>query len=292
MKPAYEVPRIARSKASLVAFERKEPSFDWNWHYHPEIELTWIRRGFGKRLVGDHAAKYEAGDLVLIGSNLPHTWASDPEARRNEALVIQFLPQMLPESLLKIPEFKRITQLLSRAQCGLHFSRKNVEALRPELLALISGSGLSTWLRLVKILDRLTTLESTETLASSGYRHEKSYRLNSRLERVTAYIEKNFRESITLPKAARLCGLTPEAFSRFFSKMTGHTFVEFRNSCRIREACRLLSETDLSVTQAAYECGFENLSNFNRRFREIRAMSPRDYRKMYRSSPESMRRKA
>lgn len=283
MKPAYELPRFRGTTSSLAAYTRREARFEWNWHYHPEMELTWIRQGFGKRLVGDHVEAYKSGDLVLLGSNLPHTWASATNALRNEAIVIQFLPQMLPEALLKLPEFAGISEMLSRAGCGLRFSRKQGEVLEREFIALTAEKGIAAWLRLVKILHALASDKVPESLASTRYRHQKSYRLNSRVERVTAYIEKHFREEITLPQAAKLCGLTPEACSRFFRKMTGRTFVDFRNSFRIREACRLLSETDLSITETAYECGFDNLSNFNRRFLEACHIPPREYRRMYRA---------
>ena len=143
------------------------------------------------------------------------------------------------------------------------------------------GRGLPAWLELAGILHTLADGSGSQPLASVGYRHGRSHRLVSRLERVTTHIEQNFREELPLAEAARIACLTPSAFSRSFRKTTGQTYVAYRTACRLREACRLLMETDLPVTRIAGECGFENLANFNRRFRHRQGMTPRDYRRLH-----------
>lgn len=263
----------------MVSFERKRKQFPWNWHYHPELELTWIREGCGRRLVGDHAGTYERGDLVLLGSNLPHTWASASGVTENRALVTQFHPQAFPEELLRLPEFAGINDLLERAARGLVFRRIG-QVVKKELKRLPEEEGLAGWLALLGILKLLQKEGKPVELASEGYRHHRSQRLHTRLERVTAYIEQHCGEALPLGKGAELCGLTPSAFSRFFRQMTGQTFVAYRNGCRVREATRKLVETDAVVTQIAFECGFENLANFNRRFKEIEGVTPGRYRRM------------
>lgn len=277
MKPVYEAPAFAPDEASLTAFIRRERSFDWNWHYHPEIELTWIRRGRGRRLVGDHTAKYREGDLVLLGANLPHTWISDPRSHRNEAVVVQF--RALPSGMLEMPEFAIVAGLLNRAGAGLKFA--NTAPMEAALLRLASLRGLPAWLLLIDILRRLSTGPKPEMLASAGYRHHRSLRLVSRLGQVRDHIEKNFRAELPLAEAARVAGLSSSAFSRLFHRMTNQTYVGYRNAVRVREACRLLIESDLPVTRIAGEAGFENLANFNRRFRERQGMTPREYRRLH-----------
>ncbi|HRJ73883.1 MAG TPA: AraC family transcriptional regulator, partial [Terrimicrobiaceae bacterium] len=120
-----------------------------------------------------------------------------------------------------------------------------------------------------------------QPLASEKYRHRRSQTIGSRLERVTAYLEEHFREDLPLAEAARVAGLTPGAFSKFFRKMTRKTFVDYRNSLRIREACRALAESDRPVTEIAYACGFSNLANFNRRFLRETGVVPRDFRRTF-----------
>lgn len=281
MKPLLEAPYPNFDRASLVVFERKEINFAWNWHYHPEIELTWIQKGQGTRLVGDHSAPYRRNDLVLLGSNLPHTWFSSGDmGGQNEAIVIQLRPQLLPEALLGLPEFAAVGQLLARAGYGLRFSEETGSEIGKQMRDLLRHKGLPLWLGFIRILNELAKSPATE-LASSLYQQRRSYKLSSRLEQVTTYIEKHCCEELSLGKAAKLTGLTPSAFSRFFRKTTHKTFVSYRNGCRIREACRMLTETDRTITDIAFACGFENLANFNRRFRAEKYMVPREYRRVH-----------
>ncbi len=285
MKPLLEAPRSSLYHSSLVVFERRESSYAWNWHYHPEIELTYIHQGSGTRLIGDHSDSYRPGDLVLLGSNLPHTWfttgtkAAAP-LDRHQAVVLQLRPRMFPETLLTLPEFSAIRHLLDRASRGLLFSRAMGRKMGARLKNLVDQDGLGRWLGVVAILSELAE-NPGHVLASTGYHHDRSYRLSSRIERVTNYLDHHYGENVPLVQMAALCGLSPCAFSRFFRKMTHQTFVDYRNSCRVRAVCRLLGETDLSITEIAYKCGFGNMANFNRRFLREKKMVPRDYRRLY-----------
>ena len=340
MKPAIEAPSSLLKKASLVAFEREESSFPWNWHYHPEIELTLIVEGRGTRLVGDHSEAYSPGDLVLLGANLPHTWFSfNPKSEvdrggltqfagreclssgltvskdtprpssshrdsascasssaptsefgfnrkeavtsgSNRAIVVQFRREMLPEGILTLPEFASIAQLMADAARGLRFPVTVAQEIQPELCALVRQDGLQGWLALVNLLGRLAQIPRS-MLASPGHRHQSSARMSLRMERVISHLERYYRDDLPVAQVARMVGLSSGTFSRFFRKMAHQTYVDYRNGLRIREACRLLEESDLPITEIAYECGFNNLANFNRRFRTEKGMSPRHYRQLH-----------
>ncbi len=282
MKPALEAPDSTLKTTGLTAFERRDRSFAWNWHYHSEMELTLIQEGHGTRLVGDHSHAYGPGELVLIGPALPHTWFSEHSSVCNRAVVVQFRRELFPEALQQLSQFAPIAQLLHDAHRGIHFSRETSEVTGSRLCRLIDLEGIHRWLALAELLHDLASEPKREILASSRYQHRRSHQLNSRLERVTEYLEQHCGEDISLSQAARIAGLTPNAFSRFFHKMTHRTFTSYRNACRIREACRLLDETDLSITEIAFACGFGNLSNFHRRFREEKQITPREYRRPYR----------
>jgi AraC-like DNA-binding protein len=232
-------------------------------------------------LVGDHSEAYGSDDLILLGPNLPHTWFSDNTCKENQALVVQFRAQLFPEPLQTLPQFASIRDLLIRSQHGVRFRGSTATEARQGLRKLVGRCDLSAWLGLAEILNHLSTCTGQDTLATPTYHHRRSYKLSSRLEQVTSYLEKNCREEVSQADAARIAGLSPTAFSRFFRKMTQTTFVDFRNSCRIREACRLLTETDLPITQIAYECGFGNLANFNRRFLKEKRIVPRQYRRLH-----------
>jgi AraC-like DNA-binding protein len=174
--------------------------------------------------------------------------------------------------------------LLARAGHGLRFSEKTGREIGEQMRELLGLSGLPAWLGVIRLLNKLSSAPGAE-LASSGYQRRHAYKESSRLERVTTYIEKHCCDKLSLAQAAKITELTPSAFSRFFRKMTQKTFVSYRNGCRIREACRMLTETDLTITQIAFECGFDNLANFNRRFRAEKYMVPRAYRRMHNPIP-------
>jgi len=281
MKPALEAPITSFAQTSVMAFERRENVFPWNWHYHPEVELTWIKTGHGRRLAGDHAASYRAGDFVLLGPNLPHTWASETRRKsraENAAIVVQFpLP---PEAFLALPEMARVRTLLARSSRGLAFPETARRRVERDLEALVRQAGVARWNGLMSVLDRLAEREGAP-LASARYLHGRTHRLSSRLGRIVDEIDRNFRGDCSLAEMAERAGMTPGSFSRFFRRMTRETFVDYRNRRRIREACRLLEETDLPITRIAYEVGFNNLANFNRRFRAEKRMVPRAFRRQY-----------
>jgi AraC-like DNA-binding protein len=265
----------------VLAFARRENVFPWNWHYHPEIELTWIKAGRGRRLVGDHAAPYRAGDFVLLGPNLPHTWVSETGRKsraENRAIVVQFPPP--PGAFLALPEMARVRALLGRASRGLAFPEAARRRLERDLEALVRRNGVARWNGLVGILDALADWEGAP-LASAHYLHGRTHRLSSRLGRIVDEIDRSYRGECSLAEMAARAGMTPGSFSRFFHRMTRETFVDYRNRRRIREACRLLEETDLPITRIAYEVGFNNLANFNRRFRAEKRMVPREFRRQY-----------
>ena len=282
MKAAIEAMPWRDAPLSLRAYCRAERNFSWNWHYHPEIELTLITRGSGTRLVGDHSASYGAGDLVLLGANLPHTWFSRKPGRKiksNEAIVVQFLASAMLESLLELPEFETVRSLLNKSGLGLHFPPDVARSMEQRLRDLTAKQGLDAWLALASLLGALSQSES-EVLANASYRNQRSFKMESRLGRIIEHIEASCDDRCSLVEIASFACLTPTSFARYFRKMTGKTFVEFRNSCRIRRACHALAENDRNIVEIAIESGFENLANFNRQFRKSTGMTPREYRKL------------
>lgn len=290
MKPTLEARPWLDESMSLRAFRRAERKFDWNWHYHPEWELTLITRGNGARLVGDHSERYRAGDLVLLGGNLPHTWASGEggnSAKSQEAVVVHFVAGAYPESLLEMEEFQPLRRLLARSGQGIAFSPVMTPGLLEDIRSLPEKHGADAWLALTSVLNRLSGLEG-RTLASASYRARRSFKIGTRLGRVIAHMEACSDGPLALADVARFAALTPASFARFFRRMTGKTFVEYRNGCRVRNACRMLVESDRTVLDISLACGFQNLSNFNRCFRAALGMPPRAYRRQW-SKPGSLR---
>jgi len=287
MKAVFEAPRTSAAKASLLTFDKKEERFKWNWHYHPELELTWIRQGRGTQLIGDHTGTYKPNNLVLLGSNLPHAWFTEPPYSRqktpSKGVIVIFLPEMLPHAILSLSEFGSIAKLLQRAARGLLFPQATAKKIGPDLIHLTHcrRGSLHAWMEFIRILSFLAEAKGSRCLATGKYDRHRSTKQTSRLQFALAHIEEHYREEMPLAQLARHTGLSISGFSRFFRKMTGKTFVGYRNGCRIRAACRLLVETDLSVTELAYACGFQNLANFNRRFLAEKRVCPGNYRRIH-----------
>lgn len=282
MKPDLEPPRPPGPQASFVAFERADARFDAHWHYHPEFELTYIVDSQGSRLVGDHMARYRAGDLVFLGANLPHTWASEgpARARRHRAIVVQFRAEVIPSSLRDLSEFQAIAGLLARAHRGLHFSAGATPAIARALRRLLSLRGLPAWLALLRILARLAAAPA-RPLASLRFTPDLPLTQQARLQRALAYVDAHFDSDLALGSVARAAGVSPATLARLFRRMLGRSVVAYVTELRIGRVCRQLMDTERGVAEIAYACGFDNLANFNRRFRTLKGTTPTAFRRRY-----------
>lgn len=257
---------------------RREPSFAFEWHFHPEYELTLITSGGGRRFVGDAIEPYRAGDLVLVGPDLPHTWQSESPGRC-EAVVVQFRRDFLGPELWRAPEFTDTAVLLTRATRGLAFPPGPGE----QLMALAAEPDATR--RLLGLLQVLVTLSTVagRPLASEGYAPHLDDHARRRVDAVCRYIAEHHTGPVTLADAARIANLTPAAFCRFFRRATGHTLTGYLTRLRIGTARRQLIETDHPVAQIAADCGFASLSHFNRTFRRLTGESPREFRRAFAS---------
>jgi len=254
--------------------------FNCPFHHHPEIELTHIVQSSGQRYVGDHIGRFAAGDLVLMGSSLPHMYINDADTRSAHSRVLQFLPDCLGPGFFQLGETKAVRALIERSRIGLSFhgrTRDDVVELLRQLSEL--GSGIERLLLLMKILDTLARSREVRTLASPSYSPTLSLHQGERINRVCKLISMKFKEGIAQSEAARMARMSSASFSRFFRRATNKTFRAFLNEVRIGHASQMLLETDCTVSEACYDSGFANLSNFNRQFLRLRRISPRAYRK-------------
>jgi AraC-like DNA-binding protein len=252
------------------------PYFEFKWHYHPEYELTYIIKGSGHRLVGNSYAYFSAGDLVLLGSNLPHTWSGKMESEGNsEAIVIQFSKEFMAP-FLQLDEGKAIKQLLEQANRGLHF--EDHTTLADRLIDLTNATGMDRIVKLISILELLSQ-QSATPIASNAFHTVASPKSELRINKVCLFIQHNFTGKISLKEVADLIHLTESNFCKFFKKATGKTYSDYINEIRINEASRLLLQTEKNINQIAYACGFETLSYFNRVFFSKKGTTPSNYRK-------------
>ncbi|TQV80104.1 AraC family transcriptional regulator [Exilibacterium tricleocarpae] len=257
---------------------------DHTWHYHPEYELTWIIQSSGTRFVGDSIEHFSPDDLVLVGPNLPHCWYNDLIPRtpdsHTETMVVQFRKDFLGHDFLRLPESVPIKYLLERAKNGIAIEADTAVKIRKLLRDMLAAGSLERMIILLQILHALASSKDIRTLTSEKYHLENDINpLNrSRIERIHKYVREHIGEEISQTEIAKLAALTPPAFSRFFKKATGLTFVKFVNLLRINEACRLLVIDEMEITEIAYACGYNNISNFNRQFLSIKGLNPSDYK--------------
>ena len=279
--------KIPQEKAQSFHCERVlGPDFGTPWHFHPEFELTLVRRSQGHRMVGDRIAPLTPGDLVLVGSNLPHVWhqdkARDASPHAVDALVIQFAPDFLGAKFLRRPELRGVDDLLTRAARGLQVKGATRGTVTHLIERVFATSGLERLLGLLQILERLAASHELAPIASLCFRPVLERADQERMERVCRYIDARLAEPIMRDGCAAEAHLSAGAFSRFFRSRTGMTLASYVNELRIGRACHLLGHTDEKITDIVFRCGFGHVANFNLCFRRQLGMTPREYRKRVR----------
>lgn len=273
---------VTEPESSFRCFVRQLREFPFEWHSHTEYELTAITRGHGRRLVGNHAADYAAPDLVLTGPNLPHTWhsaqAEGADDHANEAIVLQFADDFMGDLFFDRPGLSEISRLLTRSERGLVFGEEVREQAVAEMREIPSADAFGRLMRLLSVLHVLACTEDRVALSTRALSSEPNAAAEERFNDVYQYMLANYAERISVEAAAALVNMSVSAFSRFFKRSSGRTFVTCLNEIRVGAACQMLSESDRSITDICHESGFSNLSNFNRQFRRFRDMAPSTYR--------------
>lgn len=282
VKPRYEHPGIPDG-TTWSCFLRRQEAFDFSWHFHREYELTLITQGTGTRYAGTTVEPYKPGDLVLLGPDLPHTFTSEPyDGGMAEAAVAQFRGDFLGPRFFALPQFREIESLLARAARGLCFAPAP-EPVRTMLAGLPTLDAAAS--QTVGLLDALQQLARTgggEPLTGPGYAPAPCTAVRERVDQVCRHLQRAHTGPVELGEVAAVVHMAPTSFSRFFRRAMGRTLTEYVNQLRVETACRLLTTTELPVTEVAARSGYQNLSNFNRRFRRLKRMCPRDYRAAHR----------
>jgi AraC-like DNA-binding protein len=276
MKAILEDIPSKKGAASFYSTRISVPAFEFKWHYHPEYELTYIVRGSGYRIVGNSHEHFSAGDLVLLGSNLPHTWwGKQEDGSPSEAIVIQFSNAFI-EPFLQLKESQSIKELLTKASRGLRWD--NDQMLFHSIEELGNQGEFNRILSLLSILQTLSQIESSQ-LASDSYQNVLSKKFESRINKVCSYLQLHFSESISLKQVADLVYMSESNFCKFFKKATSTTFSDYLNDLRINEACQLLLSSEDNVSKIAHDCGFESMSYFNRVFLRKMNLTPSVFRR-------------
>lgn len=251
------------------------------WHHHDEYELHLITATSGKVFVGDWIGHFQPGQVVMTGPRLPHNWVSTDVPAGGVAerdLVIQFLHQPIATGSQHIPELREVLPLLERAKHGVEFFGIYLQALA-HWQHVKAHKGLARFGAFCNFLSELAQCTDYRLLSNTQMQSEDNDAQLDQINAIVSRISENLAEPASAADLARELGMSESGFSRFFRRATGNTFTDFVNHVRVSRACQLLMESDLLINHIGYQVGFNNIANFNRRFLDIKGMTPSDYRR-------------
>jgi AraC-like DNA-binding protein/mannose-6-phosphate isomerase-like protein (cupin superfamily) len=278
--------KIPKSQKEFVRYQVDEGSHFYDkLHQHPEWQLTLILEGKGQLMVGDYLGRFEPGDIYLLSSNVPHVFRSDEEyfLKTNEiksvSNTIFFDFEALGKGIWDVEEFLELRQWVNTIKGCYSVKGENRESLKNGMLSFGNKTGLEKVLSSLEMIRNLQQSGAMKPLNRLVPIRDYSELEGKRMGNVMAFILAENHRNISLKEVAETANMSKEAFCRFFKERTGKTFTEFLNELRIHKSCHLLQETELSISQIAYQTGFQNLSYFNRAFKKFRNETPKDLRR-------------
>ncbi|MGL4632707.1 MAG: AraC family transcriptional regulator [Leadbetterella sp.] len=256
------------------------------WHYHPEYELVYIKNGAGRRMVGDSIEKFEEGDMMLLGPNLPHEWlcnksyySENDKEFKGEAIVVQFLENFLGETFFHLPENRKLKKFLDDSSQGCLILDDTKEKLIAILEAMVSMDSESRLYSMFDIFKIFANTSDYSVLSSPNFRATFLNESDRTLRKVIEFTMQNFQRKIQIKEVLSLANMSNTTFTVFFKKHYSIPYSEYLMKVRIGYACSLLTDTERNISQIAYDSGFENLSNFNRQFKKAKDITPKDFRR-------------
>jgi len=276
MKPILENIRLG-SQHSILAFHHAKPNFETPWHFHPQHELTFIEESVGTKFIGDYVGPYEPGELVLLRSSLPHCWKNFSSKKAlSKSTVVQWNKNIFS----KVPELTGVFEMLRSASRGIIFDESQIKNLIPKIKALPSLKDEILYVELLSILIALSKCKF-QSLSEASFVDDLPGEYNNRMTKIHEFVELHFSRKIYLKELAELVNMSEQSFSRFFSKIMGRPFFTFLNEYRINMASRMLIDTDRSVAEVGFACGYESLPFFHKQFNKFKTVSPSKFRKKY-----------
>ncbi len=275
------VPPVA--ELAFTCFSHPWPWPQCVWHYHTEYEIHLILSASGHVWVGDYIGPFHDGHLVLVGPDLPHNWTSNnivpTDGSKQEDHVIQFRDDSFGPEFFNVPDLSAVRDLLNKARRGIEFLAYDPTLVR-QIVGIAGLRGIERVITLLQILQKLVDASRVNILCSEGYSPVLGDNAAIRINQVFSFMRKNLKEDLTLEDAAKHVHMQSRSFSRFFRQITGRRFSDYLREMRVGEACDLLQNTDLPITDVCFSVGFNNISWFNRCFIESKKVTPREYRRI------------
>ena len=280
MKPEFEnVITVAHDSFPIRIVERPErPVLKGAWHYHPDIEITLTLKGRGKRFVGNDISNYREGDLVILGKNLPHCWLTNSHSKQ---VVIQIPESFYSSSFLKHSEMTEINLLFNKCIKGICFEGKTKKGATGKILDLFELKGYPKLIAILDLLHYLSISEEFRFLTPIEYNPKINLLKSEQVQKFYSFVLNNYMNDIKLEDASKQLFMTKTSLCRFLKSNTRKSFSKILNEIRISHACKKLIETDMQIMEICYESGYNDVTNFNRRFKEIINLKPYEYRKKF-----------
>ena len=288
MKTALHKSSIPPSQIFVIK-DLEDKHFDPIWHAHSEYQLFVVLEGTGTRFIGDSIKSFRPGELILTGPHLPHVWRSDEtyfdrhSSAITRGIVIYLNENFLGDHILEKEEMLALKKLFDKSMRGLEFYGTKKLQVIEMMKELVGLRGIPSVIHLLHILEILAATKEYHYISSKAYDEGIDQHETDRLNKVYEYAFKNFRKKVLLEDLAELLHMTPTSFSRYFAMKNNKPFSRFIAEIRIKHACKMLTETDESIAQICYDCGFNTLSNFNKQFKEIMLKKPMQYKKEFMS---------
>lgn len=265
----------------FLVFDRQRNQFSFPVHFHPEYEINFILNAQGgRRIVGDHIEVLDKYELAMVGPNLYHGWENyqNDSSTLHHEITIQFPRDIFEGQLVNKNLLKPIKNLLNNSSRGVLFSQETAKKVENKVLTLSQKKGFDSFLEFQSLLYDLSVSKDQRLLTNISFQQNTDFFNSERIEKVYNYIKNNFNQKIMLNEAADILNMSTVSFGRLIKQRTGKTFVEFVNEVRLGYATRLLIETNKSISEICYECGFNNISNFNRTFKKKQGSTPTEFR--------------
>ena len=258
--------------------------FSYPLHFHSEYEIIYFKESTGTRFLGNNISRFEAGDIVLIGSNLPHFMKSDPVYHSGNAdlrvkgTIIQFEKEFMYHAINHYSHFIKIKNLLHESQRGIFFANGSFQKLQDLIEKIPLVSGLNQLMLLLEILQEMSEIDNRQVVSTTDFVNETIYD-TARIDKVLSFLNKNYTRTISLEEIASFAAMNASAFCRYFKSKTGKSFKNYILDMRIGYACKLLLMEDIGISQLSNQCGFETISHFNKTFKKNTGYVPSQYKK-------------
>ena len=287
MKPLLKV--INNSQNEVFQLLKVNESFFFpTWHFHPECEIMLVLEGTGIRFVGDSIERFQPGDLVFLGSEIPHFYRSDEEFYQkksdliSQAIVLYFQEGFLGETFWNLNNITSLKKMITNSKRGIRFRGKVKDEIIKNLKELDSqADDLSKVINLLTVLKTMSTAQEYDLLSSIGFIQNADENDYERINEVYQFIIKNYKDNPTLEQVANKANMSITAFCRYFKSHTNKTYTVFLNEIKIGNACKLLIDNKLSISSICFEIGFNNFTHFNKQFKKIMRLTPREYQQKY-----------